>query len=691
MFGIHCFSARTRAAVRACALLGPLAAASACDANGLKEGAPDRATVSRPLPESTATEGAPGHVVSASRHVDADDKRGTGTRAKGEEASGKNRQLANDPLASADSAPVDLNSLSVGHGVVAAARPMPATQGLSLSGPAGGGGAMRRPATSAASAAAPAVAATEAAAFGMIGLATLPRATSPGRAQADQREPVAPVLARLDPNARYATTYRPGGAALAAFDAAVSRGQIPTSYKDLVGDFGARYAPALDRPSGGALNVSVDTARAAVGPEGGPMDLLVTMASSDETPSRAPLSVHIVLDVSGSMSGQAIEDAKKAAEAAVDKLDPSDDFSMVTFSDTASVIVPDGPIGPRRAQVLSRIHAVAAGGGTNIWAGLDLGYSEARAPRAGEDAVRIVMLLSDGHANGGDTDPQHLAARAAQAFQDGIQTSSFGLGPDFDAALMSGIADRGAGGYYYVADSSQIEPALAREIDARLRPVATAVELRVRLRPDIAATHVFGSRELTAMEADAVRAQEVVVDRQEKQHGIASDREVDAAGGMRFFIPAFARDDRHATLITLQLPPGTGERRIASIEIRYKDRLLTRNVTKELPVNVRWAESDAASAATVNHNVERLEQAFAAGEAILQAAERVDTGDRAAARNLLIERAAVLRLASSNFGESRFVEDAVRLERLGDAVGGTKPMAELPLVVMLRGSGYGYL
>jgi Ca-activated chloride channel family protein len=656
MLGIHCVSARTRAAVRVCALLGPLAAASACrtgDASDLKEGiAPT--TANRPVPESTATEGAMGNgtkmdpvgqVALNSLRSQSRSEGGTGTRAKGEEA------------------------------------------------------LKARPAARAAASAAPpaAPAATVADAFGMIGLlsASSPNAPPPpaawGRVEADRVEPVAPALARLDPNARYATTYRPGGAALAAFDAAVSRGQIPPSYKDLVGDFGARYAPALERPNGGALNVTVDTARAAVGPEGGPLNLLVAMSSSDETPPRAPLSVHIVLDVSGSMSGQAIEDAKKAAEAAVDKLDATDDFSMVTFSDTASVIVPDGPIGPRRAQVLSRIHAVQAGGGTNIWAGLELGYAEARAPRAGEDAVRLVMLLSDGHANGGDTDPQHLAGRAAQAFQDGVQTSAFGLGPDYDAALMSGIADRGAGGYYYVADSSQIEPALAREIDARLRPVATAVELRVRLRPDVAATHVFGSRELTAMEADAVRAQEVAVDQHEKQHGIAADRQVDAAGGMRFFIPAFARDDRHATLITLQLPPGTGDRRIASVEIRYKDRLLRRNVTWELPVNMRWVDSDAASAATANHDVERLEQAFAAGEAILEAAHGVDTGDRAGARNILAERAAVLRLASSTLGEPRFVDDAVRLERLGDAVGGSKQLAELPLVVMLRGSGYGYL
>jgi Ca-activated chloride channel family protein len=530
--------------------------------------------------------------------------------------------------------------------------------------------------------------------FGMIGALTAPMATgAPARwGQGGGLQIAAGAARRLDPNARYATTYRPGGAALAAFDAAVSRGQIPTSYKNLVGDFGARYAPALDAPKEGALAIAVGTERAAVGPGGGPLNLLVSLASSEATPPRAPLSVHIVLDVSGSMSGPAIEDAKQAAEAAVAKLEPRDDFSMVTFSSDAQVLVADGPIGPRRAQVLARIHAVEAGGGTNISSGLDLGYAEARVPGAGADAVRIVMLLSDGHANAGDTDPQSLAERAARAFQDGVQTSAFGLGPDYDAALMSGIADRGAGGYYYLADSSQIEPALAREIDARLRPVATAVEVRVRLRPDVSATRVYGSRELSALEADAVRAQEVAVDQHEQRHGIAADRQTDAAGGMRFFIPAFARADRHATMITLDLPPGTGQRRIASVEVRYKDRVLDKNVTTELPVDERWAATDAESAGTTNPSVERVEQAFAAGEAILQAADLVDHADRAGARTLLDERAAVLRSAAAVLGEGRFIEDAGRLERLADAVGGAQRIADaLPLVVMLRGSGYGYL
>jgi len=506
---------------------------------------------------------------------------------------------------------------------------------------------------------------------------------------------VAPAPAdvpHLDPNARYATTYRPGGAALAAFDAAVQRGSIPAADKDLVGDFAARYAPVIAKPSTGAMAFAVDTERSAVGPNGGDVNLRIAMRSTDSTASRAPLSVHIVLDVSGSMGGSAIVNARQAAESLVERLDPNDDFSMVTFSSEAKVLVPDGLVGSRRKWIEDKIAGVVADGGTNISAGLDLGYQEAKSSDVRPDAVRIVMFLSDGHANGGDTSPASLAARAANAFQDGVQTSSFGLGPDFDAPLMSSIADRGAGGYYYLADSSQIAPALARELDARLVPVAQAVEVRVRLRSDVVATKVFGSRELGDAEALRVRQQEITIDEQAQQNGIKRDRKDDSAGGMRFFIPAFARDDRHAMLLTLRVPAGTDDRSIASVEVRYKDRVAKKNITNELPVSIHYAKSDAESAATVDASVARTAQAFAAGDAILEALSDVERNDRFAAAQLLGERATILRAAAEQLHEPMFGDDAARFVRLASAVDGADRVRDpLPLAVLLRGSSAGYL
>ncbi len=248
--------------------------------------------------------------------------------------------------------------------------------------------------------------------------------------------------------------------------------------------------------------------------------------------------------------------------------------------------------------------AIRIDGSTNIAAGLDLGYAQARA-HSDADAVRIVMLLSDGHANIGDTDPAALAERAAGAFQDGVQTSAFGLGPDYDASLMSSIADQGAGGYYYLADSAQIaSTAITRELDARLVPVAQAIELRVRLAPDVKPVRVFGSHELDESETASVRRQEVAVDHHaERRDGIARDRQRDERGGMRFFIPAFARDDRHATLIELAVARGTGDRSLGTVEIRYKDRLRKENVVKEVPLHISFAASAGGSASTVDRSV----------------------------------------------------------------------------------------
>ena len=504
-------------------------------------------------------------------------------------------------------------------------------------------------------------------------------------------EPAPPPVVRLDPNARYATTYRPGGAALAELDAALARGTIPAVYRDLVGDFGARYAAPLAAPASGALAVNAATERGVLPPAGGPLHLRVALRSAPGADlPRARLSVTLVLDVSGSMQGRAIENAKAAAAALVKRLEPRDRFALVTFSDSADRVVKPGPIGPRRRAVLARTAGIVADGGTNVSAGLDLAYGMSARANAHSDVVQVVMLLSDGRANLGDTDPDSLEARSARAFQDGVQTSAFGLGDNFDAPLLSSIADRGAGGYYYLADASQIAPAFARELDARLVPAALAVEVRVRLRPEVAATRVYGSHVLDDRQAAQVRAQEVSADAQaQRRHGIKRDRQHDAAGGMRFFMPSFARDDRHALLLALQMPPGVGQRSIGSVEMRYKDRLLGRNVTKEIPLRIRYGHGDADSVATIDQSVLRTVQAFAAGDTIIEAAGRVDVGDRGAASRLLAERAELLQRAARDLAEPRFKEDGQRVARLASAVSGVSD--PLALAVLLRGSGTGYL
>jgi Ca-activated chloride channel family protein len=503
-----------------------------------------------------------------------------------------------------------------------------------------------------------------------------------------------PGLIPIDPNGRFATTYRPGGGHLAAFESAVARGIIPTAEREVVSDVGARYVSAFDVPKGKAMAIRTDLERGKLSPGGGPFHVRLALRSTAEKSAERPhLSVHLVLDVSGSMAGESITRAREAARALVDKLAPNDDFSLVTFSTDAEVKVADGPVGSRRDSIKKTIADIHEGGGTNIGKGLELGYAQASAKTIPEDAVRVVLLLSDGHANIGVTAPDKLSKVALDAFQRGIQTSSFGLGPDYDGALMSAIAAEGAGGYYYLRDAEQIAPALGTEIDKRLDPVATAVEVRVRLKKDVSLLRVYGSRRLTGEEAARVRAQEIAVDRQaEKRDHIAKDRQDDAEGGMRFFIPAFAPDDGHALLFQLAAPAGAGEKSLAIVELKYKDRVSKKNVVEEFPIKLAYADSDAQSGASIDPSVARTIQGFAAGEALSDAAGRIARGDRAGAIALLTEREQILRQAAETLKEPLFLKDADRLARMRGHAGTDKGVGDpLVLALLLETAGRSHL
>lgn len=488
----------------------------------------------------------------------------------------------------------------------------------------------------------------------------------------------------LDPNGRFATTYRPGGGHLAAFESAVARGIIPEAERELVADIGARYWPSMPEPTTKALGMQLDFERTKLAPSGGPLHLRIALRSTSKAPGERPhLSVHLVLDTSGSMSGEPITQARAAARHLVSRLAATDDFSLTTFSSSAEVAVTDGPVGVRRAVIAKAIDAIDASGGTNISEGLRLAYEQASNPSIPRDAVRVVLLLSDGRANAGITDPQRLSMLALDAFQQGTQTSTFGLGVDYDGTLMSAIAADGAGGYYYLRDAEQMAPALSTELDKRLDPAATAVEVRVRLRPDVQLLRAYGSRRLNQEESARVRVQEVAADKQSAQRdNIAEDRQEDADGGMRFFIPAFSRDDTHAMLLKLQMPPGVGRRAVSLIEIKYKDRVHKRNVAEEVRVAIDYANSDAESASSLKPSVARTIQGFSAGEALMQAARLVSQGDRQAALALLTEREQILRQASQTLAEPLFLRGADRMARLRSHMSGYDGLGE-PLVLSM--------
>ena len=78
--------------------------------------------------------------------------------------------------------------------------------------------------------------------------------------------------------------------------------------------------------------------------------LELTAPAAPET-NRSPAALQIVLDRSGSMDGAPLEGAKKALAGVVAQLNPADVFGVVTFDDTAQVVVPAAPLSEKTRAV----------------------------------------------------------------------------------------------------------------------------------------------------------------------------------------------------------------------------------------------------------------------------------------------------------------------------------------------------
>lgn len=198
--------------------------------------------------------------------------------------------------------------------------------------------------------------------------------------------------------------------------------------------------------------------------------LLITLRTPKQVPEphavpdsgRPPLHFAPVLDVSGSMEGEKIVQVKQALRQALRALQAGDVLSLVVFSSEARRVVPPTPFTPDlRQKVESLLDEIEAGGMTALDNGLRLGIENAAQERR---ETNLVMLLSDGQANVGETDLEKVGQRAAHARRDGLLVSTLGVGLDYNEALMVEIANQGGGRFYHIRHASEIPSCLMREL-----------------------------------------------------------------------------------------------------------------------------------------------------------------------------------------------------------------------------------
>ncbi len=157
------------------------------------------------------------------------------------------------------------------------------------------------------------------------------------------------------------------------------------------------------------------------------------------------VNIALVLDLSGSMDGHPLENAKLAARSCAENMDPeSQRMSVVGYEDGGGVVV---SLTDSADTLINGIEGMASGGGTNIPAGIRTGVGSL----AGTAGTRAMILLTDGQDQYSDDMPAALqeAARA------GVVIYTVGLG-SVDSAYLRHIADSTGGKYISAANATEL-------------------------------------------------------------------------------------------------------------------------------------------------------------------------------------------------------------------------------------------
>lgn len=193
----------------------------------------------------------------------------------------------------------------------------------------------------------------------------------------------------------------------------------------------------------------------------------------------APLNLVLVIDRSGSMSGDRIANVKQALRSFVERLRKQDKIAIVGFSSSAQVHL-EATEKTKTRKIFQAIDSIQAGGSTNLHAGLMLGYQQAEANYDSERTNRVI-LLTDGRANAGEVDLDVIARKSKGFNQKGIDLSTVGLGHDLNHELLRRLADAGRGLIHFVDDAKDIQKTFVSEIDSLLAPAARKVKLTLNL------------------------------------------------------------------------------------------------------------------------------------------------------------------------------------------------------------------
>lgn len=313
---------------------------------------------------------------------------------------------------------------------------------------------------------------------------------------------------------------------------------------------------------------------------------------------RPAVNLALVLDRSGSMSGDKIEKAREAAIAAIRRLQPDDLVSVVIYDHEVETLVPAQPA-KNIEWIESRIRDIRSRGNTALFGGVSQGAAEVRKNLEGKYIHRIV-LLSDGLANVGPASPDDLGRLGASLMKEHISVSTIGLGNDYNEDLMTKLSGQSDGNSYFAERSDDLPGIFTKELGDVLSVVASKVTLEVEFPEGVRPVRVIG--------------------REGRMNG----------GRVEFTLNQLYGGQEKYALVEVEVPASEpkAEREIAMARCSYEDASDRRLQSSEGRARARFSESEQEIQRNINAPVQVEWARNGIAEAREQAIKLADEGRR---------------------------------------------------------------
>jgi len=167
----------------------------------------------------------------------------------------------------------------------------------------------------------------------------------------------------------------------------------------------------------------------------------------------------------------------------VDQLEPSDILSLVVYDDKVDTIIPPQAVTDKTA-LKKAIRRVRAGGLTNLSGGWLQGCEYVK-EQLDSQKINRVLLLTDGLANVGISDPQILTTTASQKAEEGIITTTLGFGEGFNEDLLIAMARAASGNFYFIQSIDEAIEVFSIELDSLRTVVGQNLVTTLELAPGV--------------------------------------------------------------------------------------------------------------------------------------------------------------------------------------------------------------